>query len=83
MDKLAKIVFALFAVPFVLLALILILPVVALTLAAILAGIFILPLVLFFVLIPLFVLHGVYESSTGTDRRRPRAIREYHIRWNE
>jgi len=83
MDKLAKFLFALFATPFILLAFFLILPFIALTVAAILTGVFILPLVVFFVLVPLFVLHGVYErSATGADRARPGKTHTYHVRWN-
>lgn len=84
MDKLTKFVFAFFAAPFILLALVLILPFIALTVAAVLTGVFILPLVVFFVLVPLFVLHGAYERNpAGANRVRRSEIREYHVRWNE
>jgi len=83
MDRLSKIVFALCAAPFVLLALALVLPFIALSIAAILTGVFILPFLVFFVLVPLFVLHGVYERrGAGPNTAGRSEIRRYYVRWN-
>ncbi len=83
MDRLSKIVFALCAAPFVLLAVALVLPFIALSVAAILTGVFILPFLVFFVLVPLFVLHGVYERRRAGPNTAGRSeIRSYYVRWN-